>query len=320
MIWIALLSFALTLLILVWMLPRLKAAGMTGKDVNKPGKPDVPEMGGLAVLLALIITISFVLALDSFSIIRIGDNVPIMAVTLSLVFVGLIGIIDDFLDMPQLVKALAPIIGALPLVALKVAGATYVMVPYFGSLDFGIFYFLAVIPLSMTVSANLTNMLAGFNGLEFGMALPTYFFAMLLGVALGKTIIVVFAAAMLGASVAFLLFNFRGKAFPGDVGNLMIGALLAAILIAGNLESFGAVFAIYVLEFIIKALNGFPSHGWAGEYKDGKLHASKAISLPQLVMKMTGGISERNLVLLFSFAQFLLCLAVSASILFHAPI
>jgi len=167
------------------------------------------------------------------------------------------------------------------------------------------------------VASNLTNMLAGFNGLEFGMALPTFAFLLLIGTMLNNSIISVFSAAMVGAIAGFLAFNWRGKVFPGDVGTLLIGALLAAVLIAGNLESYAAVFALYIVEFAIKAWNGFPSHGWAGTYRDGKLHSEKVVSLPQLVMKMTGGISERNLVLLFMAVQTAICAIVAGSILFH---
>lgn len=320
MIWIAILGFVLTIVILKWMIPRLKQAGMTGKDVNKPDRPEVAEMGGLAVLLSIIMTVSFAMALDTFNIVEIGNILPIAVVMLSILVVGVIGIIDDLLDMPQIVKALIPIIGAVPLVALKIAGATYVTLPIIGNVEFGVFYFLAIIPLSITVASNLTNMLAGFNGLEFGMALPTFGFLFLIGTMLGNNIIAVFSAAMLGATVGFLFYNWRGKVFPGDVGTLLIGALLAAVLIAGNLESYAAVFALYILEFIIKAWNRFPSNGWAGTYKDGKLHADKAVSLPQLVMKHTGGISEKNLVLIFVAVQTAICAIVAGSILLHIAI
>ncbi len=317
LLWLVPLSFAISAISLNWMIPRLKAAGMSGKDVNKPSTPEVAEMGGLSILFAILVSALFVIALDSFQLVEIGSIMPIVVVLLSISFVGFVGIIDDLISMPQAVKALLPIIGSFPLVALKIAGSTFVSIPLLGTVDFGIFYFLAIIPLSITVSANLTNMLAGFNGLEYGMAIPMYAAALLLGLHTGSAVIVVFSTSMLGASAGFLVFNFSGKVFPGDIGTLLIGALLASILIAGNLESYAAVFAIYILEFIIKAANGFPSKGWAGTYKDGKLHCEKAVSLPQLVMKKTGGISERSLVLLFIGAQAIVCIAVAAII--YAP-
>ena len=77
----------------------------------------------------------------------------------------------------------------------------------------------------------------------------------------------------------------------------------------GNLESAGAILVIpYLLDFVIKAYNRFPSTEWWGECgKDGKLRplGGKVRGLCQLVMKLTGGISERKLVLLFIAAEVL---------------
>jgi len=52
-------------------------------------------------------------------------------------------------------------------------------------------------------------------------------------------------------------------------------------------------------QFIIKAKNHFPSEGWWGVYHSGKLYCpdSGPVGLCQLIMKMCGGISEKNLVL-----------------------
>lgn len=32
------------------LIPKLRAAGIVGKDVHKPGQPEIPEMGGFALL------------------------------------------------------------------------------------------------------------------------------------------------------------------------------------------------------------------------------------------------------------------------------
>lgn len=57
------------------------------------------------------------------------------------------------------------------------------------------------------------------------------------------------------------------------------------------------------LIFSYKAFHGFPSEGWKGELngedeEDDRLYCEgAAVSLPQFIMKITGGISERNLTL-----------------------
>ncbi|MCF7875980.1 hypothetical protein K9M06_02880 [Candidatus Bipolaricaulota bacterium] len=83
---------------------------------------------------------------------------------------------------------------------------------------------------------------------------------------------------------------------------LAIGALLASAVIIGDFETAGVVIIIpYFVDFLLKAMAGFPSEDWAGEInpEDGKLYCPREfpMSFPQLVMKMTGGIKERYLVL-----------------------
>jgi UDP-N-acetylglucosamine--dolichyl-phosphate N-acetylglucosaminephosphotransferase len=87
--------------------------------------------------------------------------------------------------------------------------------------------------------------------------------------------------------------------FIGDIGTLSIGAVIACAVIIGNFETAGAIVIIpYAIDFIIKAKNRFPSSDWWGTYADGKLTCpKKPVGLCQTIMKLTGGISEKNLVL-----------------------
>ncbi len=109
--------------------------------------------------------------------------------------------------------------------------------------------------------------------------------------------------AMLAALLGFLPFNiYPAKVFPGDVGNLTIGAVLAAGVIIGNAETAGALLLLpYVADFFIKLRNRLPSTDWWGIYKDGKLYApeGKVHGLAQLIMRLRKGISEQRLTLTF---------------------
>ena len=106
--------------------------------------------------------------------------------------------------------------------------------------------------------------------------------------------------AALGALVAALRYNwYPAKIFVGDVGTLSIGAVIACAVIVGNYETAGAIIIIpYVVDFLIKAKNRFPYS--FGNYRDGKLYCpdGRAVGLAQLIMKVCGGISEHNLVLM----------------------
>jgi len=86
----------------------------------------------------------------------------------------------------------------------------------------------------------------------------------------------------------------------GDVGTLSIGAIIASSVIVGDFETAGVIIIIpYFVDFVIKAINGFPSKGWWGINNNGKLYCPnpRPVGLCQLIMKLTGGIKEKNLVL-----------------------
>jgi len=117
----------------------------------------------------------------------------------------------------------------------------------------------------------------------------------------GITTSLVILMAALGALVAALYYNwYPAKILVGDVGTLTIGAVVASAVIVGNYETAGVILMIpYVVDFLIKAKNRFPGKNWWGIYREGKLYCpdSGPVGLGQLIMKVCGGISERNLVL-----------------------
>ena len=303
---VALTAFCIAFFALPIIIRKMKAAGIVGNDVNKPGRPMVAEMGGLAIVMGVIGALLLAIALRTFFGHSFDLN-EIMAAMLTMAIIALIGIFDDLFDMRKDVKALLPMVAALPLVALAAAESTTISLPFMGSFDFGIFYIVVLIPLGVTVAANLTNMLAGFNGMESGMGAVIFAAVLALAVANSSTEMGLIAAAMLGALVAFLRFNwYPARIFIGDIGTLLIGGALAVCVIIGNLESAGAILVIpYLFDFAIKAKNRFPSTDWWGEMKEpkegGKLYplGNKVRGLCQLVMKMAGGISEQQLSLFF---------------------
>ncbi len=287
---------------LPFLIRKFLAAGITGTDVNKQGAPKVAEMGGLAVVMGAIGSLLFAIALHTF----FGyafDLVQILAAMLTMTIIALIGTFDDLFDMRKDVKTILPMVAALPLVAISAAGSTAISVPFIGPVDFGVFYIFLLIPLGVTVASNLTNMLAGFNGMEAGMGSVIFATTALLAIINGSTEMAMLSAAMLGALLVFLKFNwYPARVFMGDIGNLLIGAALASAVIIGNLESAGFILVIpYLADFAIKAANRFPSTKWWGDFRRGKLFTleNRVRGFAQLVMKLSNGISERNLVLVF---------------------
>lgn len=309
-------AFVITLVSVRKVIPKMVAAGMVGEDVNKPGRPHVAEMGGIAIVMGFIGAVLLAIAMHR----SLGieallskltgqiplslnfDLVSMLAAMVTVLIVALIGIFDDLFDMGQRTKALLPLVAAIPLIAVQITTSSAITFPIVGLVDFGILYFILLIPLAIAVCSNLTNMLAGFNGLEAGMGAVMFVAVLALAINSGSVAMGVLAAAILGALLAFLVFNWHpAKVFIGDVGTLTIGTVLATAVIIGNFKVAGAILVIpYVADFFIKAANGFPSRNWWGEFRAGKLHApgGQARGLCQLIMKATGGIEEKKLVML----------------------
>ena len=281
------LFFVLAFVFLALLIPILRKYGHVGNDVNKPDRPVVAEMGGIAVILAVVITIYIFGYMDS----QAYFIIP-MILTLAI-----IGLIDDLYSIPQIPKAVIPMLAGIPL--LFILSGTVIHLPVIGNVDFGVYAYFAIVFLSLAVASNLTNMLAGFNGMEWGMAVPMYLGSLVIGVILNINIVILISSVMLGACAAGFWFGFpKAKAFPGDVGTLSIGGIMAIMLFVGHIEAYAVVFIPYIVDFIIKAKNGMPSTGWWGTYREGKLYCDSAPKgFCQWLMKYTNGIQEPRLVL-----------------------
>lgn len=296
---IFLVSFAVSFVEFPIIIPRLKRAGITGKNMNSEKQEEIPEMGGLVIAAGFGAGIIFAIGLRTFFDVFLSVSLTsILAVLSTVLIVVIIGVFDDLISIRQWIKAIMPVFAALPLIAIK-EGFTVMKVPFIGFADFGLFYHIVLIPLGITGAANAVNMLAGFNGLEVGMSIVAIGSLSIIAYLIGETTAFLLSVVMLGSLFATLYYNwYPAKILIGDVGTLTIGAVIASIVIIGNYETAGVILIIpYIIDFIIKAKNHFPYS--FGVYRNGKLYCpdSGPVGLGQLIMKVSGGISERNLVL-----------------------
>lgn len=292
----------------------LRGAGVVGRDLHKPAFPQVPEMGGVGVVAGFVFGILLAIALRRFTDVYGGINASILLAVLgTTVIAAAIGAADDVLSLRQSTKAVLPILAALPLAAMR-AGTTEMAVPGLGVIDVGWIYPLVLLPVGVTVATNASNMLAGFNGLELGIGIVQMAALAAIAGYLGETTALTILLAGLGALLGALRFNwFPARLFVGNVGTLLIGAIVASAVIVGKFEVAGViVYVPHAVDFVLKARRRFPTTGWAGTLgEDGRLRVTSAGagSLPQLLMRLCGGLRERNLVLLLIATQSLFGLA-----------
>jgi UDP-N-acetylglucosamine--dolichyl-phosphate N-acetylglucosaminephosphotransferase len=206
-------------------------------------------MGGLAILLGLSVGIFVAIPFVN------GDLVSLFAAFLTIMLTGIVGICDDMFGIRQKTKALLPLFASIPLIAVQ-AGEHFMIVPFVGLVDFGLIYPLVFIPIGITVLANASNMLAGYNGLEAGLGFITCGFIGIAGLMAGRPLVFVIMFATAAACLGFLKYNrLPSRIFPGDVGTFLVGSAIASAVVVGNMEFVGIIACMPYL--INGAITGF---------------------------------------------------------------
>ncbi|MBI4052794.1 MAG: hypothetical protein HY394_02025 [Candidatus Diapherotrites archaeon] len=321
-------GFAATATITPFLIKRLSSRGFTGKDLNKIGKPEVPEMGGIAVIAGFFIAVMAALSVSTYVAPANLDLTALFAGITTIMLVGLIGIVDDLVGwkkgIEQWQHALLPIIAALPLMAVNIHNPpinlpviglfpSEIILPVFGAVSFGLFYSLVLVPIGVTGASNATNMLAGLNGLEAGLGVLIILPLGMIAFFTGRLEAAIIAFALLGALLAFLRFNWHpARIFGGDSLTLAVGASIAAVSIIGDMEKVGILLmALYFMELAIKARHRFRSECFGMPQKDGTLRADpNGGSITQFVMRR-GRFSEKQVVTIILAMQAIVSLAVT---------
>ena len=234
-----LLSFSVTRLFMPKIIQKLEEADIVGKDIHKSWKPVVAEMGGFGIIFGFVI--------GMFSGIYMHDILafPLLIVLVVILLVGMIGILDDLLALSSKSKFFLLFIAGLPLM-------------WAAPPNVGILY-LILLPIALSIGSNLTNMLAGLNGIESGLGVISMASLTIACIILGKYDVTIISMSMLGALLAFLYFNrYPAKIFPGDTGTLIIGAAIVCIAFIGRVK---LIALIVLMPNIIDAALKFYSAG-----------------------------------------------------------
>ena len=234
-----LISFFVTRISMPMIIRKLEDAGIVGKDIHKSWKPIVAEMGGFGILFGFI--------LGMFSGICMQDELTfkLLVVLVVILLVGMIGILDDLLALSSKEKFFLLFLAGLPLI-------------WAAPPNVGLFYLISM-PIALSIGSNLTNMLAGLNGIESGLGIISMASLTIACIILGKYDVTIISMSMLGALVAFLYYNrYPAKIFPGDTGTLIIGAAVVCIAFIGRVK---LIAFIVLMPNIIDAALKFYSAG-----------------------------------------------------------
>ncbi len=258
----------------------------TGQPIRNDGpqthlmKKGTPTMGGIVILSSIIVSGLLFMPLSN------GFTWILLGVTATM---GLLGFCDDFLKLKSGSSMgvtgrqrlfIEFIVGTLAVLAILYLMpnefSTAVRIPYFAHLfiPLGIFYvaFAAIVFTGTTNAVNLTDGLDGlvsfpliiaflcfgiFGYISADMHLSHQFEQLYLP---NIDIVSIFAAACIGALLAFLYYNKKpAKIFMGDVGALGLGAALGTLALITHQE---ILLAIIGALFVIEALSDMIQVFW----------------------------------------------------------
>ncbi|MFQ6089110.1 MAG: multidrug transporter [Candidatus Methanofastidiosia archaeon] len=308
MLWYTILSFIPTFIATPKIAKFLGERGITGVDVHKEEKPDIPEMGGISVFIGIFA--GFTLIFFSSRDLRV-----LSAFATIFVLFG-VGVLDDLRGISQKTKVFLSLFAGLFLIPfVKDTSIDFLLL----SIDFSYLYYLLVI-LGVAAASNSTNLLAGFNGEETGLGVISTLSLITISRIFGVEISQLILFPLLGVLLAFLKYNlYPAKVFPGDCGTLLIGGGIASAVILGKLEFFGFLVLLpQIIEFFLKFKVRFSSKSYGPtRVKDGILIPPKHPSLANLLSKRFKLNEKKLVMIIWSIGGFFGSFSIILAILFR---
>lgn len=299
-------GFLVTLLIIPKIIKFMKKKGYVGYDIHKNAKPEVAESGGISMLVGVSVASGLLIF---FFPIFINE---ILIFLFTAILAGMIGFIDDRKKLRSRYKILLTVFTGSIIFLANFFGFINISSPFFpfiGQLRVAIIYPL-LIPLIVAVFANSVNMLEGYNGEGSGTCLIAICFIFICGLLWNSAEAILLALLVLAVLIPFFLYNkYPAKIFPGDVGTLSLGAMIACIALIGSIEV--AVFCAFLIHifnsfYVISSVRGFIESSDIQKGRDDiillpddKIKASdnkKAVlTLPRLIL-VEEALTEKELV------------------------
>ena len=238
-------------------------------------KKGTPTMGGIIFISA----VAFVLLTVGFDGMLHGNFVHVFVFIFALVF-GAIGFLDDWeklkkkqnLGLTAKMKFLLQLAAALVFVLLMrqmgfVRPNLYI--PFLNKTvlmpEWLYFVFAAFVIVGTVNAVNITD---GIDGLATGTSMPVMLFFVAITFVWGEEYLElgIFASAMLGGLMGFLLYNFNpAQVFMGDTGSLFLGGAVAALAFAYDMPmiliTLGIIYILETLSDIIQVAYFKLSHG-----------------------------------------------------------
>jgi UDP-GlcNAc:undecaprenyl-phosphate/decaprenyl-phosphate GlcNAc-1-phosphate transferase len=214
------------------------------RDSRRMHKKPMARIGGLAIFFGFLVSVLFDIAGRLFSVPTVFSlDDQMLGLIIGILIIVATGIIDDIYQIKARYK-LVPQLAAAIIVVVAGTRVTYVTNP-FAELGLSLMPEYISIPLTVLWIVGITNainFIDGLDGLAAGVSSIASLSLFFISVIRGELEIAVLTAALAGATLGFLPYNFNpAKIFMGDTGAMFLGFTLGAISVQGTLKSYTAI-------------------------------------------------------------------------------
>ncbi len=212
--------FLVALMVTALSIPQIRRLAIGLNFVDTPAerklqKEPIPLLGGVAIIAGALLGLLLVTNIAY-------ENMPrsVLGVLLASGIVALTGLLDDRMGLPAWAKLAGQFTGFVVLVYFGIR----VQLPVPNLINYLItFLWLAGI-------SNAINFMDNMDGLSAGVSAVAASFILLFGLLNEQFLVAAVAAALLGACLGFLRYNFHpAQIYMGDTGSLFLGFLLAVL-------------------------------------------------------------------------------------------
>ncbi|MBQ9376683.1 MAG: undecaprenyl/decaprenyl-phosphate alpha-N-acetylglucosaminyl 1-phosphate transferase [Schwartzia sp.] len=220
----------------------IKTGALDAPDLRKVHKKPIPRIGGIGIYLAFMVSMGLLLETA-----EIPEEMAqgVIGLLVGGTLIVLLGLADDYRNLPAKVKLLGQIVCA------GIAVALGVRIDFITSFSGEIMYLYDYVTIPATILwmvgiTNTVNLIDGLDGLAAGVSVIASATICLVALHMNILVVAVVTAALAGAAFGFLFFNFNpAKIFMGDTGSMFLGFMLSGISVVGVVKS-AAMIALVV--------------------------------------------------------------------------
>ena len=276
----AVIAFAVSAVLGKFLIPFLRKIkfGQTIKE-NGPvwhkSKQGTPNMGGFMFIIGSVvgILVGFILLKvlwkEPLGLSAVNSVKLFGGLGMALIF-GFLGFLDDYIKdvkkrnlglnaKQKLIMQFFTAVAYLLSVYLAGDTSTTVIFPFFGQLDLGFFYYVIMILFILFLS-NAVNLTDGIDGLAASVTFLVCISVLIMSGVLGLLGIGVYASALAGGLLGFLIYNFHpAKVFMGDTGSMFLGGSVLALGFGINLPVlillFGIIYVVEAMSVVLQVIS-----------------------------------------------------------------